>query len=313
MAEKQQTATESPSDRPSAIQGCLDGFHWLRSFLVNGLAYCSLRVYGLDDFTFEDVKLGAYTQHQHENRELSNAQNLDTLVSASKGCFENANGRRAAVTDKCKTLLTMSSLLLGLVGILLPKSFAFDATWMRIVCFLAVLALLNTVTLLLIFFDVGRETEMSLDQDDVDLDSDNYKKSIINLYLRCQVDTDNRTNYLVDLYRSARFFFLLAFTVVVVLFSIQFMSSSPKNETELIIQRLRSEPKLIDLFRGPKGDKGNTGIQGSKGGRGDAGAIGPKGDAGKDATVDVAKIIDELLNDPRLKSLPDIAERPKSD
>lgn len=197
----------------------------------------------------------------------------------------------------------MSSLLLGLVGILLPKSFAFGETWMRVVCFLAMLALLNTVTLLLIFFDVGRETEMSLEQGDVDLDSDNFKKSMVNLYLCCQVVMDNRTNYLVDLYRSARFFFLSAFTVVVILFSIQFISSSPVDDTERFIERLRSEPKLIELLRGPKGDKGDAGSQGIQGAKGDVGATGPKGNSGKDAAVDEAKMIDELLNDSRLKQM----------
>jgi hypothetical protein len=297
MTEEQCKASDK---KASVLQRFLDGFHWCRSWLANILAYASLRAYGFEGFTFDDVQRGAYARNPHKNRDLDKAQELDDLVSASKECYENATSRRTAVTDKCKTLLTMSSLLLGLIGILLPKSLAFDATWMRVVCFIAALALLNTVSLLLIFFDVGRETEMSLDQDDVDLDADNYKKSIINMYLRCQVDTDNRTNYLVDLYRSARFFFLLAFSAVVILFSIQFVSSSPKDQTEQIIQRLRSDPQLIDLLRGPKGEKGDEGGQGVQGIPGTAGA---KGDPGKDATFDEAKVIDQLLNDPRLKSM----------
>lgn len=297
MTEEQREASDK---RASFLQRFLDGFHWCRSWLANILAYASLRAYGFEGFTFKDVQRGAYARIPHKNRDLDMAQQLDDLVSASKECYENAISRRAAVTDKCKTLLTMSSLLLGLIGILLPKSLAFDATWMRVVCFVAVLALLNTVSLLLIFFDVGRETEMSLDQDDVALDADNRKKSIINMYLHCQVDTDNRTNYLVDLYRSARFFFLLAFSVVVILFSIQFVTSSPNDQTEQIIQRLRSEPKLIDLLRGPKGEKGDKGGPGIQGIPGTAGA---KGDPGKDATFDEAKVIDRLLDDPRLKTL----------
>lgn len=289
--------TEQPNEKQSKRQWCLDRFYWVRSILVNGLAYGSLRIYGLEGFTFGDVKQGAYEERKHENLNLDGAEHLDDLVSASKECWGNANSRRTAITDKCKTLLTMSSLLLGLVGILLPKSFAFDANWMRVVCFLAVLALMNTVALLLIFFDVGRETEISLNQSDVNLDSANYRKNIINLYLKCQVDMDNRTNYLVDLYRSARFFFLVAFTVVVGLFSIQFMTSSSKDQTERVIQGLRSHPQLIELLRGPKGGVGPTGLQGA------TGVSGPKGNPGKDAMVDERKLIDRLLDDPRFQAM----------
>lgn len=299
------------NSRAECLQKWLDRFHWLRSSVVSGLAYCSMRLYGFEDFTYQDVKSGAYSRKDHQDLDLDESTNLDDLVTASRECFENATARRSAVTDKGKTLTTMSSLLLGLVGILLPKSFAFDSIEMRIVCFLAVLALLNTVTLLLVFFDVGKETQVLLNQDDVDLDHQDYKKSLINSYLRCKVDTDNRTDYLVDLYRSARFFFLVAFTTVVVLFSIRFAGSSPDDDTERVIHRLRGEPKLVELLRGPKGDRGALGTRGPKG---DQGPSGPRGNAGKDAVVDEARIIEKLLNDPRLSadsgSMPERTEKP---
>lgn len=279
------------------VQRLLDGFHSLRQWLVTRLAFYSLRLYGLEDLTLGDVGCGSYSRQKHTDRKLENAKDLDALVAASRECLDNANNRRAAITDKCKTLLTMSSLLMGLVGFLLPKAFAFDATWMRVFGFLAMLALMNTITLLLIFFGVGRDSEVSLEQDDVDLDSENFKKSLINLYLRCQIDMDNRTNYLVDLYKAARFFALLAFAVFVALFSINFLCNSPRDQTKRIIRELRSDPALIELLRGPKGDEGEKGEQGDPGLQG---RVRPKGERGQDATFDEERIIERLRNDPRL-------------
>lgn len=290
-------ATNSDKPKVGFIQRVLDGFHSLRTWLVTRLAYCSLRLYGLEDLTLDEVRSGSYSKQKHTDRKLEKAKELDSLVAASRECLDNANNRRSAITDKCKTLLTMSSVLLGLVGFLSPKALAFEDTWMRIVGFLAILALMNTITLLLVFFGVGRESEVSLEQEDVDLDSENFKKSLINVYLRCQIDMDNRTNYLVDLYRAARFFALLGLAVFVGLFSIGFLTTSPKDQTERIIRELRSDPSLIEMLRGPKGEKGEQG------------GVGEKGERGDDASVDEDKLVERLLNDPRFMRKVDEAAR----
>ncbi len=232
---------------------------------------------------------GAYHTGQHEDRKLEDVDDTEIVLETAKECLENAQVRRFEITTKCKTLFTLSSLLLGLIGVLVPDWLQFGAMWMRIVCFVAILALINTIFLLLAFFDIGRETVISLDQSQVDLKSVNYKKCLINLYLRCQVATDNRTDYLVDLYKVARFFFLTAFTVVLLLFSINFLSSSPTNKTEKIIRTLRSDSQLLELLRGPKGQQGTQGRRGEK------------GHAGRDAVVDESKLINRILDDPRLE------------
>lgn len=302
MPEQDSIEKVAPERKPSRLQKCLDGFHDARSWLANVLAYLSLRLYGFEQISLAEVSQGAYRGEEHQNRSLEHLQDLDLIVAESKTCLVNAQARRSAITDKCKTLFTLSSLLLGLIGVLLPKSLAFDALWMRVICFLAVLALLNTIVLLLTFFDVGSDIEISLDQEQVDLEAGNFKKSLINLNLQCQVDTDNRTNYLVDLYKAARFFFLLAFTVVVFLFSVSFLFDSSKSRTDEVIRTLRSDPKLIELLRGPKGDIGPRGNTGDQGIQGADGMQGRTGDKGKDATLDEDKLIDRILNDPRIKN-----------
>ncbi len=230
------------------IQWPLDAFYWCRKGIAWLLAYCSLRAYGLE-VSARNVWHGTYSNRQHVDLDLGQAGDPSGLLAMAKEGLKNAQDRRTVVTDKCKTLLTVSSLLLALIGLFLPKSFAFDAMWMQVVFFGAVMALLNTVTLLLVFFDVGKETEISLDQAYVEMSSDDVKKNLINLYLRCQTDTENRTDYLVDLFKAARFFFLSAFTIVVLLFSVNFFSESPNDETERIIQ----ERCLYSLSRGDRG------------------------------------------------------------
>lgn len=314
MPEQEQELVEHvvPEEGPGRVQRCLDGFYTARSWMANVLAYLSLRVYGFEEISLAEVSHAAYRGMEHKDRSLEHVHDPDLIVAESKACLQNAQARRSAITDKCKTLFTLSSLLLGLIGVLLPKSLAFDALWMRVICFLAVLALLNTIVLLLTFFDVGSDTEVSLDQEQVDLEAGNFKKSLINLYLRCQVAMDNRTDYLVDLYKAARFFFLLAFTVVALLFSVNFLLDAPKNRTEDVIRALRSDPSLIELLRGPKGDIGPKGHSGDPGAQGADGKPGDKGDRGMDAILDEDSLIERILNDPRFKNKLDDAMQAKS-
>lgn len=256
-----------------------------------------MRLFGHEDISLTEIEQGSYNNTEHKDRGLENAHEPELLLSAAMECHGNAEARRSAITDKCKTLLTMSSVLLGLIGILLPKSLAFDAVWMRIVCFVAVLGLFNVLVLLLTFFAVGRDIQITLDQSEIDLEPKDFNKNRINLYLRCQVALDNRTDYLVDLYKVSRFFFLSSFSLVVVLFSMSFLSDSPKNAAKEIIRELRSDSELIKLLRGPTGEKGESGMNGGRGLQGEPGA---RGERGQDAIFDEEKLIDRLVNDPRL-------------
>ena len=240
------------------VQFNLDQFYYFRKFVLDCIAFVSIRVFGIE-CTFADVKRGRYGHADHQDRHLENAKDLDALLATAKDCFKSASDRRNLVTDKCKTLLTMSSFILAISGLFLPKSFDFDPWWMRALFFVAGLFLLNAVTMLLIYFGVGAETTICLDQSDVSLEKDNLKKSLINLYLRCQVDADNRTDYLLDIYKVARFFSLFAFSIILLLLSVNYFSHSSSTEAEKVIQQLRGDPKFIDLLRGPKGEKGDKG------------------------------------------------------
>jgi hypothetical protein len=163
-----------------------------------------LRLYALE-VTFKDIKSGKYDTRILVDLNLDDAKDLDNLLATAKDCYKAAIDRRSTVTDKCKTLLTLSSFILAIGGFFLPKSFDFDNWWMRGLFFVAGLFVLDAVILLLVYFGIGTEVKVGLDQAIVSLQKDDLKKSLINEYTKCETDSENRTDYLVNVYETARF------------------------------------------------------------------------------------------------------------
>ncbi len=208
------------------------------------------------------------------------------------------------VADKCKTVLTASALLLAFLGAFLPKFLAFDSLWMRIVALVATLCLMAAVILILEFFSVGQSKVLSLAVTTVDLDAENLKKHLINLNLERKDYLDNRSDYLVDVYKVTRFCFLSAFTLFVFLFSWNLYWQSPTDQAEAVVRAIRADKNLTSLLTGPSGSRGIDGRQGQRGAQGLDGAKGDKGDQG---TVDEDALLHRLLRDRDLKQLIDAA------
>lgn len=237
------------------LQHVLDWFHFARVFIVTSLAYLTLRLYG-KEVTFSEVKLGTFASRRPSPLILDNVKDIDTLLEMSKEGVVNAEKRRTVVTDKCKTLLTLGSLLLGVIGLLLPKYLAFDALWMRGLSVFAIVIVFNAIVMLLMFFDVGQDMEVSLEQSDIPLDGADLKKSLLNDHVKCSAATENRTDYLVELYRAARFCLLSALTIIAGLVLLNQLTTDPKDQAERVVRELRSDSGLTNLLRGPKGDAG---------------------------------------------------------
>lgn len=267
----------------SHLQKALDAFYYARKWVVAVVVYLSLRLYG-SEVTFVSLWSRTFDSARHADLNLDQAKDLETLLAESQENLKRTDARRAVVMDKCKVLFTLSSILLGAMGLLLPKSLAFDHVWMKICFFIATLAFVNVVVLLVFFFGVGNEMKVSLGQDQVELEGSDLKKCLINLYLKCGTATENRTDFLVELYKVAQFFFLFAFTIVSLLFAVNFFSQPQDQEMKGILKRLRGDQTFIDSIRGEKGDKGDLGPKGDKGetgAKGDKGDSGPRGDRGQ--------------------------------
>ena len=279
----------------SCVQCGLDRFYHARSFATNALTFLTLRAYGLE-ISFEQVKAGKYSSNAPLTLDLDGAQDLDVLSEMANDALADAEKRRGAVTDKCKSLLTFGALLLTVVSLLLPKHLAFQYFWMRILAAVAIMLLVNAIVIVLVFFDINASMFVTLSQPDVSLDAVNLKKSLINRVVRCTDHADSRTNYLVDLYKATRFCFLTSLTIIIGLVMTNILSNGVMDQTQAITREIRSDKSLINLLTGPKGDSGIAGVQGVPG---PAGSKGDKGEAGRDVSAD--EVVSRLLQDARFQ------------
>jgi hypothetical protein len=290
----------------SMMQSLLDRFYYARRHCVASLAFITLRVYG-KEIGYSDVKEGTLENRKPSLLSLEDAEGIDLLLDLSKDSLASAEKRRTVITDKSKVLLTLGSLLFGVIGVLLPKYLAFDALWLRCLSLLAIAILFNAIVLLLMFFDVGKEMEVSLTQEDIPLNQINLKKSLLNRNLKCVAVSENRTDYLVELFLAARFCFLSALTIVAGLVLTSVATSNPKEQSAHIIHELRTDPTLSNLLRGPRGDDGAKGDRGDQGIQGIQGLKGERGDDSNPS--DVASL---LILDARFRQMIDKAVEMRS-
>jgi hypothetical protein len=254
------------------MQRVLDAFYWFRKGLVTAIAYLSVRLYG-SEASWDELWNERFTTFTHVNLDLNKVGDIDLVLAEARQRLASADSRQAGLADKCKTLLTLASLLVALVGALLLKE-ALEPLWLRILFFLSTLALANSVILVALVFGVRSEMTIAVEQQEAALSSLDLKKCLTNLYLRCHADRENQNDYLVEIYKVARFFFLLAFTLLIMEFSIGFFLLSPDSLAKATAKELRSDPTFLLSVKGDKGDRGDKGDQGPKG------DMGPKGGPG---------------------------------
>ncbi|MCA8991369.1 MAG: hypothetical protein KDA88_05295 [Planctomycetaceae bacterium] len=213
------------------------------------MAYWSLRLYGLDEKElWESVKKGAYPATTTAKK-FDNAIDPDFLLSLARECFTNSKERRTAITEKCKTLFNFSSILLGMIGLLLPQMLTFTSVWFRLPVILAVLLLVNSITLLLSFFSVGAETEIDFGPTDTEKPANEWKTALASDYMNAKADMDSRTDYLVNVYEAVRFFFMSAFFIVVAVFAMSYVSQSPSDLTEAVKESLMQDREFLEQFK----------------------------------------------------------------
>ena len=264
-------------------QRAFDAFCRIRKLLMDRLAYASICLFGIEDCTLADVQRGGYKKKVFQPLNLNEAKEAGMLLEIAKESFEAERDRRSRVTDKCKTLQTVSAFLLGLLALFLPKAYEFKWLYMQILVAVAVLLLVNAVILIFVFLAVREETAITFYQEEVGLDETNLKKAMINSYGECAVAAENRTDYLVDVYQVSRFFFLFALTMIILLFGVSLFVSVSSTDVQKTIEQLRGDRTLINLLKGPPGDPGKDGKDGSPGKDGKDGAPGQMGGTARTA------------------------------
>ena len=245
-----------------SFQKGLDSFFRLRERLIRIIAYVSIRAYG-SEVTWQQICEEKLSSNKYQYCNLDKIGDLNLILAEAKEMLKTSEDRREAVMDKCKTLLTVSSLLLALFGVLLPKSLAFDQYWLKFLFFSSMLLFFNTIVLLVEFVAVRPLMSISINQKEIDLSSENLKKNLINSNFLSIDDMDNRTDYLVEIYKAARFFFMSAFTVSVILFCANFFLQSPNSEAKAVVREIQTNTNFINYVHGAKvnrGDKGDNNL-----------------------------------------------------
>ena len=191
------------------MQYILDMFFYFRSWLINYIIFFSIRLYALE-YTFDEVKKRSKNCNFDRLR-LDYANDIDGLLSLAKDCLKDAIDRRAHVNDKTKTLIALNSALLAILTIFFPKIAELNLWWIKISLILGIICLINAIIMTWMHFDVQESMYISLDQNDVGLNKDDLKKSLINAYCQCCEQLNNKTDFLVDLYKTSRFSFFQDF------------------------------------------------------------------------------------------------------
>jgi len=136
------------------------------------------------------------------------------------------------------------------------------------------------IMLMVVFFGVRSIMAIHIDQKEAALPRNDLKKQLINSHFQCQTELDNRTDYLVEVYKVARFYFLLAFTVLVLTVGVSSLLTPRDAQAKAVAKELRGDNTFLQSVRGDKGERGEKGESGVRGDPGAPGGPGPKGDRG---------------------------------
>lgn len=196
-------------------------------------------------------------------------------IALAQDLFEESRSRYSTVAGKVTTILTITGIAisgtiaaLSLLGI--PSSPVFLPAFV-----FAVAVYCCTVWFIFKFLAVGTSAAPAIDQEFLDLSNAKKKTALLRNLLSAASQNDFRTNFLVDVYKAARNFSLLSFACACLLIVVAAMARSDREER--LILKLRSDPKLVELLRGPKGQQGDVGSAGPMGQPGPRGSPGERG------------------------------------
>jgi len=222
----------------------LDGFYYFREWLTTLITFLSLHIYA-SEISWNEIKKGKIKSPKQDGLKLDGAIELDLLLSEVKCRLAEAENRRNSTADKCKSLVTLSSLVLAASGIVVSKT-NLDSTWTQLILVLAALSLLHVVVLISMHFAVGTDKNTTIDQHDASLSGDDLRKSLINSYLKCQADRNDRVNFLVELYKGARFYFLLGLTLIIALLVSTFPALAKEDLPSAVAKQLTENATFIE-------------------------------------------------------------------
>jgi hypothetical protein len=225
-------------------QYILDPFHNARTWLLNAAVWSAIRVAGYE-VPFSNVKTKTKPENRrHEDLNLDTARDLDGLSKHAEAQVKEATARRALVTDKCKTLFTFNTALLALIAVFQGRTVDL-VSWEVALFYGAVVTFVVALLVLWTYFDVAGEVVIVMDQTLIPLDQADVQKSLINSNLHRATEIDNRNDYLVDLYKTCRFYLMVGFVLLFIVFSHSYFSRSSGSVADKIINKPRDTTKQV--------------------------------------------------------------------
>ncbi len=218
----------------------------------------------------EEVRRGMYRRSGRPGGLHITGKNVKPeTVTLAKELFEESRSRISTVASKVGTLLTVTSIAvsgtltsLSLIGF--PSNLAFFAAFL-----VTIVVFISTGWFLFKFLAVGQISAPNIDQEFLDLTPEMTKAAYVRDLLAAADQNDLRNNFLVDIYRAGRRLCALSFACALGL--VVFAVADRIGREDRVIQKLRSDPQLLNLLRGPQGPPGTPGTAGSRGEKGERG------------------------------------------
>ncbi|MBL1203743.1 MAG: hypothetical protein FWK04_32930, partial [Nostoc sp. GBBB01] len=161
------------------------------------ITYVLMRLVNIE-CTLSEVKNKQYNSNKKVVLIAAEIEINDDKVAFLKNKNNDVKERRSSVDTKARTLLTLTSILLGLVS---STTSLASAKSVGILAILPIILLFLTIYLLTIYF--GIERVQTLNYDYLFLDARLAKKILCNDMLKCQDYNERVTDFMLDLYRSA--------------------------------------------------------------------------------------------------------------
>jgi hypothetical protein len=176
------------------------------SHLKSYFAWFIMRAFGIE-CTFEEVQRGCYNPHDKDGNVLvyekialddDKIESPEDILELCKETYEEENKRLTAINEKCKVLLTISTILLTLISLSMTRMI--HCIYFTFPLFFVFL----TIFMLLVYFDVGCYSRPLVNDDLAQHESKKLKCKLAKDYLSCISHNGKVCDFLVDVYRVAK-------------------------------------------------------------------------------------------------------------
>lgn len=236
------------------------------------VVWLALRAFGITNTSVKEINDRTYEPQGRDFDQPELVTDFDLALDVAKDFFAQENLRADTISDKTRTLLTLTGILFPLVLALITLS-SHPLLDLIPLSFLAV-----TIGLVLEVFGINPATTVMFDSEFVGKSKADQALEIIRSYFKAADNNAAVNSFRLDLFRAARRGFGMALLSLVAVAFVG-IASAPAAERR-IGDLLLHDSRFLKMVTGPPGPAGPMGLAGQPGPRGAPGPLGPKGDRG---------------------------------